>query len=308
MALLTKIKTRLALHARRPVSGLLEGRYASTLAGRSLDFSDLREYQPGDDVADIDWKASARHGGLLVKRYVADRKHTVFLVVDTGRELAALAGWRPDGPGADGPGADGPGAARRDLVITAAGVLGWIAISHGDYVGLVHGGDDGPTILRPSTSELELERMLGLIEASSRATSGNQDPVAVMEHAVMSIRRRTIMFLLLGDIEVDGGIEAVLRRLLVQHEVVLITVGDLDPTGPGRSGRAVRDVGTGRRFPRFAAESATLAAEIEAATADRAERRRTTLTRLGVAHLHLDDPDRVIGDLLALVERMRRVR
>ncbi|HTW18319.1 MAG TPA: DUF58 domain-containing protein [Nocardioides sp.] len=297
MSLLTKVKTRLALHARRPVSGLLDGRYASTLAGRSLDFADLRDYQPGDDVSDVDWKASARHGGLLVKRYVADRKHTVVLVVDTGRELAGLSAWSGEG-----------GVPKRDLVITAAGVLGWIAISHGDYVGLVHHAEEGPTAVRPTTRELELERMLVRIRDSSTPASPRQATTAVLEHAVVAIRRRAIMFLLLGDVEIDGALESVLRRLLVQHELAVITVGDLDPTEPGRAGRAVSDAGTGRRLPAFAAASTVLAAEIEATTTARAQRRRETLDRLGIAHAHLDDPDRVIGDLLTLVDRMRRVR
>lgn len=297
MALLTKIKTRLAIHARRPVSGLLEGNYASMVAGRSLDFVDLREYIPGDDVSDIDWNASARHGGLLVKRYVADRKQTIYLVVDTGRELAALANW-----------GGGDGALKRDLAITVVGAIGWIAVSHGDYVGLVHNGADGPVILRPSTRELELERMLQLVQDSSQSESAVQRTGAVLDHAISGIRRRTIMFVLLGDVEVEGAVEESLRRLLVQHEVVLITLADLDPTAPGREGREVRDVGTDRRFPRFAALSSTLATEIAAADAGRAERRTAALTRLGVAHLHICDPDRVIADLVGLLERMRRVR
>jgi len=297
MALLTKIKTRLAIHARRPVSGLLEGQYASLLAGRSLDFADLREYVPGDDVADVDWKASARHGGLLVKRYVADRKHTVILVVDTGRELAALASWTGDG-----------GTTKRELAITAAGVIGWIAISHGDYVGLVCTGEEGPTITRPSAREVELERMLTQVESSSTVEAPPQDTMALLEHAVATVRRRTIMFLVLGDVDLDPGLEEALRRLLVQHEVVLITLGELDPTEPGRSGRAVRDVGTGRRFPAFAARSSALATEISAAGAARTERRRAATARLGISHVHLDDPDRAIGELLGLIARMRRAR
>jgi uncharacterized protein (DUF58 family) len=297
MALLTKVKTRLAIHARRPVSGLLEGHYASTLAGRSLDFSDLREYVPGDDVSDIDWKASARHGGLLVKRYVADRKHTVLLVVDTGRELAALATWSAEET-----------TPRRDLVVTAAGVIGWIAVNHGDYIGLLCTTDDGPRVLRPSSREVELERMLGLVESSCGPDSPPQDTAALLEHATAVVRRRTIMFVVLGDVEVDRGIEDALRRLLVQHELVVLTVGELDPTVPGRAGQAVRDVGTGRRFPQFAAASATLAAEIETDRAERTERRRATLARLGIAHTHLDDPDRVVPQLLTLIGRMGRAR
>lgn len=298
MALLTKIKTRLAIHSRRPVSGLLDGQYASMLAGRSLDFADLREYIAGDDVSDIDWNASARHGGLLVKRYVADRKHTVFLVVDTGREFSGLADWA---------GADGP--VKRDLAITVAGVLGWIAISHGDYVGLVCTSEDGhPLITRPSTRELELERMLVMVETASGPTAAVQDTIAVLEHAVAAIRRRTIMFLVLGDVEVDSLHEQALRRLLVQHEVLMITIGDIDPTGPGRAGHGVRDVLTGRRFPEFAAQSAALATEIANAAVGRAERRTAALNRLGISHLHVVDPDRVVPDVLALIDRTRRVR
>ncbi|MDN6021363.1 MAG: DUF58 domain-containing protein, partial [Acidipropionibacterium jensenii] len=81
MALLTKIKANLTIATRRRVPGLLEGQYASTVTGRSLDFSDLREYVLGDDVKDFDWKATARHVTPLVKRYVADRKRTVLLTV-----------------------------------------------------------------------------------------------------------------------------------------------------------------------------------------------------------------------------------
>jgi uncharacterized protein (DUF58 family) len=300
MALLTKIKTRLAIHSRRPVSGLLEGRYTSMQAGRSLDFVDLREYIPGDDVSDIDWKASARHGGLLVKRYVADRKHTVFLVVDTGRELSGLSTWT----GVDG----AQGTIKRDLAVTVAGLIGWIAVSHGDYVGLAYHGADGPVMARPTTRELELERMLTLVDGACRPDSPAQRTVAVLEHTISGLRRRTIMFVVLGDVEVEGAVEDALRRLLVQHDVVLITLGDVDPTEPGRAGLGVRDPGTGRRLPHFATQSAALATELAAADAARDDRRRATLGRLGIAHLHLTDPDRVIPDLLALLDRMRRGR
>ena len=87
---LTKVKARLAIHAHRKVRGLLEGEYAAIQVGRGIDFNDLREYVRGDDVKDIDWKASARGRQLLVKRYIAERKHTVLLAVSTGRSMAAM--------------------------------------------------------------------------------------------------------------------------------------------------------------------------------------------------------------------------
>ena len=296
MSLLTKVKTRLALHARRPVHGLLDGQYASRLSGRSLDFADLREYRTGDDVADVDWKASARHGELLVKRYVADRKHTVLLVVDTGREMSGLAAW-----------GEQP-VEKRDLLVVAAGVVGWLAVSRGDYVGLVHNGTQGPVVTRPSTRELELERMLQQIRGSCGPETPRQETPALLEHAVSAARRRAIMFVLLGDVDVDGPTEGALRRLAVQHELTVITVADLDPTLPGRAGQAVQDAGTDRRFPAFAATSATLAEAIRTDVEERAARRDAALRRLGVTHVHLADDSRVVQDVLGLVETTRRAR
>ncbi len=106
MSHLARVKARLSIHAHRKVRGLLEGEYAAIQVGRGIDFNDLREYVRGDDVKDIDWKASARTRMLLVRRYVAERKHTVVLAVSTGRSMAAMndsqqcrsATWRSSSP------------------------------------------------------------------------------------------------------------------------------------------------------------------------------------------------------------------
>lgn len=283
------------LHARRRVSGLLDGQYASVQAGRSLDFSDLRSYVPGDDVADIDWKASARHGDLLVKRFVADRKHTVVLVVDTGREMSALAAWH-----------DAGGDTKREVAITVAGLIGWIAVRHGDYVALVCRTPDGPTVRRPTTRELELERMLEAVQEHCRADAPPQNTEELLDYAATVLRRRALMVLVLGDVEPDAALESRLRRLQVQHELIVLTIADLDPTQ--LAGHRIRDVGTGRAFPGFAARSRTLAAEITAADAARNEARVAMFSRMGIPYAHLREPAQGINDVLALLERGRRVR
>lgn len=90
-SLLVKVKAKMTLHAHEKVRGLLEGQYGSVFKGRSLDFDDLREYLPGDDIKDIDWRATARSGSTRIRRYVAVRKHNILLVVDTGRSMAATS-------------------------------------------------------------------------------------------------------------------------------------------------------------------------------------------------------------------------
>ncbi len=92
-SLLQRVKSKLAIFAHRKARGMLDGEYGSVFRGRSLDFDDLRAYVPGDEVRDIDWKATARHGSPLIRRYVAVRRQTVLLV--TGLSLAVILAISP---------------------------------------------------------------------------------------------------------------------------------------------------------------------------------------------------------------------
>jgi uncharacterized protein (DUF58 family) len=81
---------RAKTHFGTDTRGLLEGGRYALLHTRSLEFDDLRPYVPGDDVRDIDWKASARSGHVLIKRFVSEKHHKILLVVDAGRNMSAL--------------------------------------------------------------------------------------------------------------------------------------------------------------------------------------------------------------------------
>src|SRR5436190_13304516 len=158
---LPRIKARLEIHAHRKVLGLLEGEYASVYSGRSMELNDLREYVRGDDVRDLEWKASARSGQLLVKRFIATRKHTVLLVVSTGRTMAAVNDQR---------------VAKRELAVFVAGLVGWLAVRHGDFVAAAYGDDAHQHLRPPASGETALERVLG---ETFDATTPTSAPSAV---------------------------------------------------------------------------------------------------------------------------------
>ena len=84
-----RVRGRLALPTLRRATGLLDGRHKSVLLGHGQDFDDLSLYRPGDDVSDIDWKASARIGQPVIKRYQREANLPLVLAVDTGRTMAA---------------------------------------------------------------------------------------------------------------------------------------------------------------------------------------------------------------------------
>ncbi len=289
MALLTKVKTRMAIHAHRRVRGLLEGAYASVRLGRSMDFFDLREYVAGDEVADIDWKASARRGELLIKRFVADRKHTVLLVVSTSRTMAGMCDRQTS---------------KREVAVFTAGVLGWLAVQHSDWVSLVHGHARGTHWLRPTTREDALERMLQAIWTGCVPEAPDPDLAGLLDYVVKVVRRQAILVVIADDVDLDPEAQRQLRRLRAQHEVLFITIGDLDPTDPALAESALVDVGSGLAWPSYL-QSADLHAEVTAELRSRHARRARVLDRLGIAGEHVTDDADVIPSIFALLERHR---
>lgn len=294
-SLLPRVKARVVLHAHRRVRGLLEGEYAAVTTGRGTDFTDLREYVRGDDVKDLDWKASARTGALLVKRFTAERKHHVLLVVATGRGLAAHAEV---------------GTPKRDLAVTVAGVVGWLAVQHGDLVGLLHGDADGVHGLPPRGGELHVERALEQVHEACSPYAAAGDLVALLRHVARTVRCRTILLLVCEDEEPTPEVVALLRRLAVQHEVLVASLGDLDPTTVP-AGSAAYDVdvaGGAGALPAWLRDDPVLAAELADEATARHGRLDEALARLGIAHERVVDADGAVRSVLALLQQHRHAR
>ena len=296
---LTRIKARLSIHAHRKVRGLLEGEYAAIHAGRGIDFNDLREYVRGDDVKDIDWKASARSRQLLVKRYVAERKHTVVLCVSTGRTMAALAGVG---------GSSAPPTSKRDLAVFVAGVTGYLAVQHGDVIGLVHGDADSQRGSRPGSGELHLERLLGTVHDAITPDGPPGDLSALLRHVARTIRRRTILLVVTDEPVLTDEQVMLLRRLAVQHEVLFVSVGDLDPTSSAMAGRRLLDVDAGAEVPGWLRRDAQLHRELAALVADQAQEMRRRLDQLGIVQEQVGDLDGAVSAIFRLLERHRHAR
>ncbi len=289
-ALLTRVKSKLFIVAHRRTWGLLDGEYASVFRGRSLDYDDLREYVPGDEIRDIDWKATARHGAPLVKRYVATRKQTVLLVVDTGRSMAALA---PSGE------------PKKDIAIQAAGMLGYLAVRHGDVVGLISGDSEATRMLEPTAGEANLERLLRAIDRASTRDAAPSRFVEQLRYLAEHVRRRMLVVAVTDDGGLGPGDDALLRRLHAQHEVLWVVVADADPTriDPRMDATEVAD---GSPLPAAVRGSGRLRAAYLQALEQRHEATEQLLRRLGISRARVGGTAEVVGSVFALLERQRR--
>jgi uncharacterized protein (DUF58 family) len=292
-ALLRRVKTRLAIHAHRRVRGMLDGEYGSVFHGRSIDFDDLRPYVAGDEPRDIDWKATARHGTPLIRRYIASRKHTVLMVVDTGRQMAALSA---------------EGEIKSDLAIFAAGVMGYLAIRHGDRVALVAGDGEQTSFIPPGGTESHLEQLLQTIQLRTTLEAPTSDLADQLSYVSSAFRRRSIVFVVADDRDLTERETALLRRLAVQHELLWLSVGDADLMRDDWAGAGMRDVASGSALPEFLRSNPKLRAEFQAQTAVRADKRAALFRGLALSHGRVSSSENVVQGLFRLLELHRHAR
>ncbi|MDQ0768875.1 uncharacterized protein (DUF58 family) [Pseudarthrobacter defluvii] len=293
--LLQRVKSKMAIFAHRKARGMLDGEYGSVFRGRSLDFDDLRAYVPGDEVRDIDWKASARHGSPLIRRYVAVRRQTVLLVTDTGRNMAAEAR---------------SGEVKKDIAVLALGVMGYLAHRHGDVVGLVCGDSSGTRSLPAKGGEAHLERLLGHVDSHVRLDGAPSRIQAQLDHVIRNVKGRRLIFVVADELAADPVTAQLLRRLRAQHEVLWLTLRDADlapAAGPGASNAAeAYSVADDSLLPGPPAMSAAVQAAYAEATAERDADRKAMFRTAGITEGDVAGSDDVITGLFALLERHRR--
>jgi uncharacterized protein (DUF58 family) len=286
-SLLHGVKSKVAIFAHRKARGMLDGEYGSVFRGRSLDFDDLRAYIPGDEVRGIDWKATARHGSPLVKRYVAVRRQTLLLITDTGRNMAAEAAG---------------GEIKKDIAIMALGVMGYLAHRHGDVVGLTFGDARGSTSLPVKGGEAHLERLLRHVQASATENSAASRLEDQLEHVARTVKGRFLLFVVADEIAAAPALARLLRRLRVQHEILWLTVRDADLATEG-DWYSVQD--STPLIGHLAGAPKVATAYFRAVT-DRDAGRQDMLRQAGITEGSVAGSQDVMAELFALLERHRR--
>jgi uncharacterized protein (DUF58 family) len=204
---------RLELRTRWLVDSLLAGEYRSVFTGQGMEFSHVREYQPGDDVRRIDWKVTARSGGTpYVRRFVEERDLVVMLVVDVS------------GSGEFGPGERGVSAVTAE--ITAA--LAFAAARNNDRVGLLLVSDREELYVAPASGRAHVARLL-LRMVSHRPRRSGTDLTVGLERAGRSIPARGMVFVV-SDFIQDPGDEKyrnAIARVARRHDLIAVRLGNM---------------------------------------------------------------------------------
>lgn len=292
-SLLVKAQRKMSIAAHRKVRSALEGEYASILKGRSMDFDDLRQYVPNDDIKDIDWKATARSGQMLIKRYVAIRKYQFLIVADTGKSMAATA---PSGE------------IKRDIAVTVAGVIAAVAQKHGDPVGMVAGDQQNIAFFPLKESRAELERMLQYMHTNTSLGAASSNLVGLLEYVKRNVKKRMMLIIISDNIQFASIEEQLLKRLSAQHELLYIGIDDLDPDDPQWNMTDVYDVERPVLLPKFIRAQKHIETAYRVSVAAQWKAATQTLERLRISSVRVDSEIGVVNALLRLLERHKHAR
>ncbi|WP_299599373.1 DUF58 domain-containing protein [uncultured Microbulbifer sp.] len=209
----------LNLLPRQPARSVLAGRHASRLRGRGLNFEELREYWPSDDVRAIDWKVTARTGEPHVRVYTEERDRPALIVVD--QRMSMFFGTRH--------------AMKSTTAAEAAALAAFAVLDQDDRVGGIVVRDDGLYTQRPKRNRRALTRFLSEIALANQqlhADAPPADPTSLdtVLQAVANIARRDHLVLLISDFDVVGpATERLLSGIARHNDVILVPV--VDPTG-----------------------------------------------------------------------------
>jgi uncharacterized protein (DUF58 family) len=291
--LLAPVKSKLFIASTLKSAHPLDGGYASLVRGRSFDFEDLRPYEPGDELRDIDWRATARAGEPMVKRSFAERRHTVLFVVDTSAAMRARA--RDEN-------------SKKQLAILAVGALATLAVRHGDDVQLMYAREGVARRMAPRSSEGGIEQVLRTMDSAVDEAQFASGRSALLTSVAQTVSRRMIMVVVTDEEPIDDTAARQLRRLRAQHEVLWITLRDADPVLATRSKAARRDVTSGWAVPDFLHGDAAIIDELAAERAEADERRRSVFDRLAVTHAELDSESTAVAALLAMLHGRAHAR
>lgn len=206
---------QLEIRTRRLVNDSLSGAYHSVFKGRGMDFDEVREYTPGDEIRTIDWNVTARAGRPFVKKYTEERELTIFLLVD----ISASGNF-------------GSGAlSKRDLAAELASVLAFSAIRNSDKVGLLLFTDRVERYLLPKKGRRHVLRVIRDILYHQPQGKGT-DSVKALDVVNHVLHRRAIVFLI-SDFETSKDPQiarAELRRAMRQtnrrHDLIAVHVED----------------------------------------------------------------------------------
>ncbi|HEY0947326.1 MAG TPA: DUF58 domain-containing protein [Opitutaceae bacterium] len=285
---LRKIR-RIELRTSRLAQETLSGAYHSVFKGRGLDFEEVREYQPGDEVRTIDWNVTARTGRAHVRRYREERELSLVIVLDVSAS------------GSLGSGAQ----TKRELAAEVASVLAFSALKNNDRVGLVLFSDHVELFVPPRKGRAHVFRIIREIlffSPNKRATS-----LAAALSFVNQVFPRRAVVAVISDF-LDDTFERALKIASVRHDLIALLVYDARERQLPDVGWVCMEDAESGEILEVNTSNARVRATFEHRARERSERLRKTLQRTKTDFVEIATSSAYHLTLRSFFERRARAR
>lgn len=270
----------------KATSRVLDGSYNSIYKGRSMNFDELREYVPGDDIKDIDWKATSRSQKVLIRQYIAEKRHNIMLVMDANRRMLAETK---------------AGETKGEVALMAGGTLAYMVTDNGDYVSGLYYHDEKMERSPFKTGFLNLEFLLEGY-AKCLTPTNKSDLNGILKYIMHNIKRRMIVVMVTDTEGILSLQDNLLGQITMVHDVLLINVSDADIFG-----KKVYNVDDNGYIPPFISQSKAIQREQKRIQEDMEKQATAKLNRYGIPWVEVDTENRVDGKIAELLEKNKTV-
>jgi len=195
------------IYTSKAVNDILAGEYGSVFKGRGMEFDEVREYQPGDEVRSIDWNVTARMGHPFVKRFIEERELTVVFLVDLSASGAFGSGART----------------KNEVAAELCALLAFAAVKNNDKTGMVVFTDTVERFVPPAKGVSHVLRIVRDL-LDFRPRQGRTDIAAALDYLGRVTTKRCVVFLVsdfLGE-----GYERALRVVGRRHDLIAVALAD----------------------------------------------------------------------------------
>jgi uncharacterized protein (DUF58 family) len=204
--ILKKVK-RIQIHTSRLVNDVLAGEYHSSFKGQGMEFAEVREYVPGDDIRTIDWNVTARMNKPYVKQFVEERELTVILMVDISGS-GNYSSTRQT---------------KNEIAAELSSLLALSAIKNNDKVGLILFTDKIEKFIPPKKGKKHVLRVIREI-LSFEAQSSETDMAGALDYLSRVIKKKAVVFLISDFI--CSGYERNMRVVAYRHDLISLSLSD----------------------------------------------------------------------------------
>ncbi len=214
--ILKKVR-RLEISTKNKVNSLFSGNYRSAFKGRGIEFADIRPYDIGDDVRDIDWKTTSKQGELYVKTYHESRNNTIFVVIDGSLAMNFSSTSRK----------------KYEMLLETFALLSFAAVQNGDRVGILFYGQQKSKIFPPKKGRRNILKILNFCigqyqknEIEPFFSEEQESKEKIFRTTLSLLNHSASIFWMTGDYSLSKKMQRNIKMLKIKHDFIPILFSD----------------------------------------------------------------------------------